>query len=136
MDAMNGNCALISRKVLDALPLPDPKVYVHNGGDMEFALRAGKHGCRVVVVRGASCLGTPNPSKYCWQGPGWSFVGRWRAATSEKGIYPPMWWNMCMRHGGPLGIVYFFLPYLKLLVLSVWHILQGGVARDTTSRGG
>lgn len=124
IDRANGNCMLISTEVLHKVPLPDPEVYVHNGGDGDLSARAKAAGYRLVVARDAECRGEANLEKFPWTKPGMGFWERWRIATSRKYLYPPMNWDRCIKHGGPLGVLYFVRPYIAVLLHSVGFLVR------------
>ena len=123
VDSMNGNCVFVPRRILDELPQPDPEVFIQCGADIEYALRARKHGFRVVVAARARALGIPNPNKTYWRQPGVGFLERWRAFTSRRGWYPPMHWNICVKYGGLLGPLWFLRTYASTAAISLWYLV-------------
>ncbi len=127
VDSMNGNCVFVPRRILDELPQPDPEVFIQCGADIEYALRARKHGFRVVVAARARALGIPNPNKTYWRQPGVGFLDRWRAFTSRRGWYPPMHWNICAKYGGLLGPLWFLRTYASMAAISLWYLVSDRV---------
>lgn len=51
VDTINGNIALIPRKIIDEIGFPDEKKFKHYGGDYEYGLRAKKKGFKIVLTQ-------------------------------------------------------------------------------------
>lgn len=49
VDAVNGNIAIIPRKIIETIGLPNIKKYKHYGGDYEFGIRAKKAGFKLIL---------------------------------------------------------------------------------------
>jgi len=121
VDCTNGNCVLFTKAVIEAVPLPEPTIYVHNAGDLDFSLRVKQAGFPVVIACQAECHGVPNHEKEAWKtSKNMTFIERWNRATSKKGVlYPKAWWAFCRQHGGTLWFFHFLRPFLLLLVKGV-----------------
>ena len=119
-DAMNGNCVLIAREVVELVGNLDP-VFTHFNGDFDYALRARKLGCSIWVSTGyvgiCECDGLLGGS---WRDGTLPLRKRWAAIMSQKD--QPMRERMIYvrRHGGLLWPIIFCFPYLK----CVFHPAQ------------
>lgn len=112
-ETMNGNCVLISAAVANALGNLSP-AYYHGMGDYDYGLRAKKHGFSVWVA--PKCLGFCSRNKISgtWQDTTLGFSQRWKILTGPKGLPPNGWMSFCRAHTGPLWLLFFLAPYVRL----------------------
>jgi GT2 family glycosyltransferase len=127
-DTINGNCVLIPRTVAQSLGNLDP-AFTHYIGDFDYGLRARQQGCTVWLAPGyiGTCSGNPQPDssqksqvhlneqlKKMEQPKG--------LAIQQEVLYSFEEWKVfSQRHGGVLWLVYWLLPYRRLL----WNSLLG-----------
>lgn len=111
-ETLNGNCALLSRHALQLFAWPRPGTYVHEGFDMFIGLEASRNSVGPVIVRDAVCIGERNDRKFWFFNRSHSLSDRLKGVIDLKGIYPPMYWDMCRRFGGFLYPLYFVRPYI------------------------
>lgn len=112
-DVANMNVALISRSALDQIGFLAP-YFVHSGADYEWCLRLRKAGGVVLVAPNVIgiCRLNPrsNPEKLLPKG----LRGRLSYLLDPKGEPPLQRWAMYRRHGGPLWLLLFVIPYLTI----------------------
>jgi GT2 family glycosyltransferase len=113
-DAMNGNCVLIPRDVADALGNLSP-AYRHGMGDYDYALRAGECGVSVWVAPEYVGFCSRNEISGTWRDTALSLSRRWKVLTGPKGLPPREWRSFCRAHTGPLWLLFFLSPYLRVL---------------------
>jgi GT2 family glycosyltransferase len=120
-EQMNGNLVLVPRSVYAELGELS-KEFVHNGGDIDYSLRARKRGIGLWVAPGVAGTCRSNP-KNAWYDPSVPLVQRWRAMQSPKGQPLKSTYVMYRRHYGwmwPLRLVRVLLivllpgPYIRL----------------------
>lgn len=126
-DTINGNCALIPRKVVQIVGNLDP-AFTHYAGDWDYGLRAGQQGCTIWVAPGY--IGTcsqnyqfgsdeANPSVQLYEGL--KKIGQPKGlAVREQTLHPLSEWKVfAQRHGGLLWLIYWLIPYRRLLWISL-----------------
>ena len=119
-ETMNGNCVLIPRAVVQVLGNLDP-AFSHSIGDIDYGLRAQRQGCSVWVAPGyaGKCQTNP-PQGNSWLDPDFTLRQRWQAVTHNKGLPPVESKVFCQRHAGLLWTFYWVLPYVRLVLISVF----------------
>ena len=105
-DTMNGNIVLVPREVFQTVGSLSAD-FRHNGGDMDYGLRARKAGFRVWLAPGflGLCRRNSGPS---WADPAVPFVRRWRGLNGPKGLPLREHYIYCKRHnrfGWPLDVL-------------------------------
>jgi GT2 family glycosyltransferase len=110
---MNGNCVLIPAAAADRLGNVDA-VFRQGLGDIDYGLRAVQAGCRLMV--GAGYFGTcvHNEGKGSWIDPALPMWARWRNLLGPKGLPIRAWWVFSRRHKGPLWLLSWLAPYIRV----------------------
>ncbi|MEC5029408.1 MAG: glycosyltransferase family 2 protein [Oscillatoria sp. PMC 1051.18] len=132
-DTINGNCVLIPRSVVEVVGNLDP-AFTHYAGDWDYGLRARKQGCTVWISPGY--VGTCSRNYV----PGVKRPPRVKASEGLKKIAQPKglpfedetlhplneWKVFAQRYAGPfpLWIVYWLIPYRRLVWLSVTGLFR------------
>lgn len=114
VDVMNANAVLIGTDVLRQLGSLSP-VFTHSLADFDYALRAVRHGIRVVLADDNVGSCSLNTGTGRWMSRDLSLRERWREMRSPKGLPPQEWLRFCARHGGVLAPVYALKPFITLL---------------------
>jgi GT2 family glycosyltransferase len=120
-ETMHGNCVLIPRTVVQAIGNLDP-AFTHSIGDIDYGLRAQRQGCSVWVAPGyaGKCQTNP-PQAHAWHAPDLTLQQRLQKANQTKGFPPSESKVFCQRHAGLLWPFYWGLPYLRLVLISVFR---------------
>ena len=121
-DTMNGNIVLVPYIVFQVVGNLCPE-FRHNGGDMDYGLRARKAGFKIWVAPGflGSCRQNPPPS---WSDPSVPFRSRWRSLQGPKGLPVRERYIFCRRHyqlAWPLDILKL---YLRVSLPGPWYWLK------------
>ena len=121
-DTMNGNCVLIPRKVVQLVGNLDPTLS-HYAADYDYGLRARKQGCTVWIAPGytGTCARNPLPNRSLNTNQAWD--KQLQKMSQPKGlplkgatlISVEEWKVFAQRHGGPLWLIYWLLPYRRLI---------------------
>lgn len=112
-DTMTGNIVLIPSKVAQVVGNLDP-AFEHAMGDTDYALRARQLGFEVWVGSGIYGTCDDNPNTGTYRDSSQPFLRRWRQMMSRKGLPWRSWLVLTRRHAGPLWLLYFAWPYVKL----------------------
>jgi GT2 family glycosyltransferase len=112
---MNANCTLVPRGVFQTIGMFH-RSYQHSMGDIDYGLKAGRHG--IMILETASFVGEcePNPETGSWRDRSLSRLTRWRKLASPKGLPPQDWLHFCRRNCGSQWLRYWLSPYIKVLV--------------------
>lgn len=112
-DTMNGNCVLIPAAAVEKVGNIDA-VFRQGLGDIDYGLRARQEGCHLMV--GAGYFGTcaHNESKGSWFDPALPRTARWRNLLGPKGLPIRAWWVFSRRHKGPLWLLSWLAPYVRV----------------------
>jgi GT2 family glycosyltransferase len=122
---MNGNCVLFRREVVQAVGNLD-SAFVHSTGDFDYGLRIQKHGGSVWLAPGYVGTCEYNALRHqAWDEANLSLRQRWEKINQPKGLPLREWRIFAHRHAGTFWIFYWLLPYIRLLVKSVFHKLEG-----------
>lgn len=112
-DTMNGNCVLFPARAVDDIGINSAH-YRHAFGDNDYGLRARKAGYDIVELKEPVAEQEKN-LKYMASVSRLT-VKNWRFILNHpKGIPVREWYRFCGDHGGPLGMVNFFVRYFKLM---------------------
>jgi GT2 family glycosyltransferase len=130
-DTVNGNCVLISRSVVRVVGNLDP-AFTHYMGDLDYGLRAHKHGCNIWVAPGylGTCAENARPSNWHEVFVGQSWHHQLQQMGSPKGLnfttvtLSPLaeWKAFAQRHAGPLWPIYWLSPYRRLLLAPIANL--------------
>ena len=121
-DTMNGNMVLVPRAVFEVVGNLCPE-FRHNGGDMDYGVRARKAGFKVWVAPGflGSCRQNPGLS---WADPSVPFSSRWRSLNSPKGLPVHERYLYCRHHHGFRWPVDILKLLLRVSLPGPWHWLK------------
>jgi GT2 family glycosyltransferase len=114
-DAMNGNCTLIPRSVVEKVGNLDP-AFTHGRGDYDYALRAWASGCSVWVAAGYFGECSHNSPCGSWRDTNARLPDRLERVLHPKGLPPREWAIFSRRHAGPLWPLYWSGTYVKLVM--------------------
>ena len=116
---MNGNCVLIPRAVATRVGNLSEE-FQHSIGDIDYGLRAQQAGCQVWLAPESIGTCSHNEVQGRFYDSGQSFRRRWKHAMSAKGLPPREHYIFCRRHGGWLWPIYWVLPYLRIVLSSLF----------------
>ncbi|EDX74678.1 glycosyl transferase, group 2 family protein [Coleofasciculus chthonoplastes PCC 7420] len=127
-DSMNGNCVLIPQCVVQLVGNLDP-VLRHYAADYDYGLRAKSKGCTVWIApdyvgicpRNSLSSGGSNSDHSLSQSLGKMNQPKGVRLEGATLISPREWKVFTQRHGGLLWLIYWLLPYRRVigkLVLS------------------
>jgi GT2 family glycosyltransferase len=114
-DAMYGNCVLIPKSVVAKVGNIDT-AFVHSLGDLDYALRARKLGCKIWVAPGYIGTCTKNSIRNSWADTNLNILERLKKVLEIKGFPLKSWTIFCSRHSGPFWVFYWFLPYIRAII--------------------
>lgn len=114
-DAMNGNLVLVSKEAAELVGNLDP-VFEHAMGDTDYALRANKLGVTVWLAPGIYGTCSNNDVAGTYMDSGIPLRRRWALMMHRKGLPWRSWLALTRRHAGPAWPIYFFWPYLSLVL--------------------
>lgn len=114
---MNGNCVLVPHGVASSLGNLEPR-FAHAMGDIDYGLRAGQAGIKMLVVPGF--VGTCRKNLVCgsFNDQALGIRLRWKKMMQPNGLPPNSWLVLTRRHGGMFWPLYFVWPYLRLIFSS------------------
>lgn len=115
VDIATGNVVLIPDGVARKLGNIDP-VFEHGMGDIDYSMRAGKLGIRILLTAGFVAVCSPNSVKGTHLDKALPLQRRVLLIFSRKGLPWRSWLVMCWRHGGVLWPVHFFWAYTKVIL--------------------
>jgi GT2 family glycosyltransferase len=113
-ETFNGNCVLIPKKIAAAVGNLDPG-FVHAMGDTDYGLRARSAGFEIWLAPGYIGTCALNKAKGKFKDRTLSRVARLRLMMEPKGLPPASWKIFTRRHTGPFWIVFWILPYLRVV---------------------
>lgn len=124
-DSLRGNCVCIPRKVFEKVGLLD-KIFPMTSADLDFGLRCTKTGFEIHMIGDARFLETEQFKEAArrWTDPETSMRKVWgsflrpTSAYHYKSYFPYM-----TRHWGPMGLMWFCLPYARCAVVTVFKPL-------------
>ncbi|WP_414514403.1 glycosyltransferase family 2 protein [Nostoc sp. PCC 9305] len=114
-DAMYGNCVLIPKSVAAKVGNIDT-AFVHSLGDLDYALRARKLGCKIWVAPEYIGTCTKNSIRNSWADTNLNLLERLKKVLQIKAFPLKSWTIFCSRHSGPFWIFYWFLPYIRAII--------------------
>jgi GT2 family glycosyltransferase len=134
-DTFSGNFVLIPRGVAAVLGNID-RAFTQDLGDYDYGLRAGRNGLAVLAI--------PEPIGTCAKAP---LTGGWLDPTlplghrlamlrHPKGMPVAEWSIFARRHGGRLGLLHAYSPYLSVLVRPLLSSWWAGLQRVIGALGG
>lgn len=116
---MCGNCVLIPWQVVEKVGIINPQ-YHHRWGDVDYGLRATKEGCAILVAPGYVGDCSFNHLSNAWENKSLAFRKRFKAINSMKGLHKEDWKYYNKEFGGPLWILFWISPYLKMFLSSLF----------------
>ena len=129
-DVMHGNCVLIPDAVARKVGNMDSG-YSHAIGDIDYALKAGKHGVNIWIAPGFAGTCSTNPIEGSWLDTSLSLKQRWKHMRSPKGLPPNDWLLFSRKHAGWLWPIFGSLPYIKLLSSALLSKIRSGSIHST-----
>ncbi len=114
-DTMTGNIVLIPKVTHDLVGNLDP-VFEHAMGDTDYALRAGRLGVEVWAAPGIHGTCSDNPADNTFMDAKLPLQVRLKMILSRKGLPWRSWLIFTKRHTGIAWPLYFFWPYVSLLL--------------------
>jgi GT2 family glycosyltransferase len=108
VEAMHGNCVLVSRSVVNRIGLLDSG-FSHGMGDYDYGLRAREAGASVWVASGTVGICSRNPAST----PATSLRQHLSQMRSPKGLPPREWARFARRWAGPAWPVYAVSPFVR-----------------------
>jgi GT2 family glycosyltransferase len=127
-ETMNGNCVLIPRAVVQVVGNLEP-AFTHTAGDIDYGLRARKQGCSLWVAPGYVGTCQQNPlGEHWWEDPNLTLSERLKKMSQPKGLPLAEWKVVAQRHAGVFWPIYWLLPSVRLLLLSVFGSFRGNRA--------
>jgi GT2 family glycosyltransferase len=118
-DTMNGNCVLIPSAVAAVVHSLSPE-FQHGMGDFDYGLRARKAGCAVWVAPGYIGDCAANGASGGFEDARLAMYSRWRHMMSNKGLPPREYLVYMRRHGGSGWPLYWAMPYVRVIVSSLF----------------
>lgn len=118
-ETMNGNCVLVPRAVFARVGNLSPD-FTHSMGDLDYGLRARAHGCQLVVPPGSVGTCARNSAMGTFEDTGTSLLKRWKHIVSVKGLPPREWAIFTRHHAGPLWLLYWMWPYVRVVISSIF----------------
>ncbi|MBO0348115.1 glycosyltransferase family 2 protein, partial [Phormidium pseudopriestleyi FRX01] len=116
---MNGNFVLIPREIGKRVGNLDPN-FVHSTGDIDYGLRVKQNGGLVWVVPGyVGTCAVNSLAGDCWADPTLKVWERVKQVNQAKGLPVGEWKVFARRHAGAFWPVYWFLPYLRLVLAAI-----------------
>lgn len=133
-DTMNGNCVLISKSIVQKIGLLDSQ-FIHAFGDFDYGLRATQGGYSVYIAPGYVGTCVLNKSKGTWQDETLSLSNRLKMMAQPKGMPWKEWRYFAQRYGGYFWFIFFLLPYLKVVISSIfWKVTKITETDKSTSK--
>ena len=112
---LNGNVVLVPKSVFKVLGNFDP-VFHHDLGDVDYGLRAKKHGVKVVTTRKA--VGSGETNDFCRvRVPCKSIIKRFRKLYSPLGSNPNITFYFRKKHYGYFSAISYYI-FIHLLVIT------------------
>jgi len=122
-DAMNGNCVLISRAVVDSVGNLDCN-FTHGMGDLDYGMRAKTNGCEIVISPGYCGVCVANDGAGLWTDETLPLFERWKRLLGPKGLPLKEWQVFTRRHAGKLWVLNWLGPYIKFWLKAAAHGLR------------
>lgn len=118
-DTATWNVVLIPDVVARRLGNLEPS-FSHAMGDLDYGLRAKKAGYSNWVMPGFAGTCSDNPLEGTFLDAGIPLLERLRKMAQPKGLPPKSWLLFCRRHAGPLWMVFWAWPYLRVALESLF----------------
>jgi GT2 family glycosyltransferase len=116
---MNGNCVLISRDVVRAIGNLD-SAFTHSTGDLDYGLRNRQQGGSIWLAPGFLGTCEYNPLRQsAWDKPNLTLWERWVKINQPRGLPIREWKIFSQRHADRLWLIYWLLPYVRLILKSL-----------------
>lgn len=110
-DTINGNCVLISKAVVDRIGNIDA-VFRQGMGDLDYGLRATKHGCQIQIAPGYYGTCVSNDGSGLWADRNLPLYAQWKKLLGPKGFPVKAWGVFTYRHKGHLWFMAWLAPYI------------------------
>lgn len=110
----NGNCVLISRAAFNCVGMM--RRFQHALSDTDYGLRATRASVPVLVAAGYVAECERNRPESSWTCESLSRSNRFRKLIGRKGLPPSDWWHFLWAHSGLRALLYWPVPYLRVLL--------------------
>lgn len=114
-DTFNGNCVLFPASVFEDVGVNSAD-FRHSLGDIDYGLRAGRAGYKIVECDSAVGFQSRNVQVYSGGRLKFNFVNFQKVFFDPKGVPLVEWWKFCRRHAGPQWPINFVARYLKVFI--------------------
>lgn len=130
-DTTTWNVVLIPDVVARCLGNLEPS-FAHAMGDTDYGLRAGRAGISNWVMPGFAGTCSDNSVEGTFLDAGTPLRERLKNMARPKGLPPKSWLLFCFRHAGPLWILFWAWPYLRVVLESLFG--RGGARTRLADR--
>lgn len=118
--SFNGNLVLIPRAVFDKVGYND-NYYTHNFGDVEYGLRAARHGVKSYIIPGIIGECDRHEKMATWCDPKKSFNQRWQAFHTPLGPGVKEGFHFEAKYVSLFTAIFHYITkYIRLFVPIVW----------------
>ena len=123
-DAVNGNCVLVSERVVKRVGILSDD-FVHGLADLDYGLRAKKQNVNCWIAPGYIGICQENPVKKALKVKSLSTQEGVRI-LGESVTSPPTreWLVFTRRHGGPLWPLLWFRTWLRVMFPHLWFVYR------------
>ena len=113
-DTFNGNCVLVTRAAFRLLG--SLRSFKHAIADTDYGLRATRMGIPLLLAPGYLATCQRNPIEGSWRNRTLPRTQRMRLLIGRKGLPPWDWWRFLWQHAGLRALLYWPIPYVRVLV--------------------
>ncbi len=113
-DTFNGNLILITKAAFQMLGII--RSFSHATGDTDYGLHARRQRIPVLLAPGFLAECAANPVAQSWSNCELPRMQRFRMLIGRKGLPPGDWWRFLWTNAGIRALVYWPIPYLRVLV--------------------
>jgi GT2 family glycosyltransferase len=124
VDSLCGNCTCIPRSAVTICGYPPSKIAPHYQGDVIYTWRLKKNGFNIFVTGRSRAYCSKNIGDGSWLNSELSTFTLWKKlGTPKSPFYIPSFFFFCLSMWGPLGLLVFSSPYLRLSIISILRLL-------------
>ncbi len=110
----NGNCVWVPTSVVQRIGIFGPE-FQHGLADLDYGFRATRAGLPIWILPGFLGSCAVNRPGHSWASEGLLLWERWQRISNPKGLPPKEFMLFAIRHGGWVGPLIAFKPYLDLI---------------------
>lgn len=114
-DVLNGNILFLTPEVISIVGGISSR-FSHGMADFELSWRASGFGVRSVLAPGTWGECDVNSVTGTWRDPTMDRASRWAKVCAPTGLPPREYGYVCRKYGGPLWMLDFMAPYLRILL--------------------